>query len=392
MLSKERRAQLLEKYPSISDLEKKAHKRMPFVSWEYLQSGTGDEDAVPRNREALRAITFTPRFVRGTIQPQFATEILGQSFSVPFGVAPVGLTGLMWPKAECILAEMAKQYDLPYCLSTVATQTPETVGPLVGNRGWFQLYPPKDPEMRDSILNRAQEAGFHTLVITADVPVPSRRERTTRAGMRTPPKITPQFVWQALTHPSWTVQTLQNGLPRLKTVAHYIESKSMKDVTNFIRFDFRGDLDWDYIQACRAVWKGPVLLKGILHPADAQMAVDAGLDGIVVSNHGGRQFDGVVPAIQALPAIVEQIEGKVPIVYDSGVRSGLDILRALALGADFVLLGRAYLYGVAALELEGASLATEILKEDMRNNMIQLGVESIEQLRELIPLSIKVQV
>ena len=329
-LEEAEKLRLLEKYPAISDLEKKAKSRLPFVSWEYLQSGTGEEDAVPRNREALKRITFTPRIVRGGIQPELKTHILGQEFSVPFGIAPVGLTGLMWPNAESLLAQVANTYDIPYCLSTVATQTPETVGPHVGDRGWFQLYAPREPAMRESILNRAQEAGFHTLVITADVPVPSRRERTARAGMRLPPKITPQFVWQALIHPTWTVGTLKNGLPRLRTVASYADGKTLKAVVNFVRFSFRGDLDADYLQACRKIWKGKILLKGVLHPDDAQMALDAGLDGIVVSNHGGRQFDGVIPSIDVLPSIVERVGGKFPVLFDSGIRNGLDILRALA--------------------------------------------------------------
>ena len=309
MLSQTEKHKLLEKYPAIIDLEKGAQKRLPFVSWEYLQSGTGEEDAVPRNRTALKRLTFAPRIVRGGIEPELKTHLLGQSFELPFGIAPVGLTGLMWPNAETLLAQVAKNYGIPYCLSTVATQTPEMVGPHVGDRGWFQLYAPREPSMRESILNRAQEAGFHTLVITADVPVPSRRERTTRAGMRMPPKITPKFVWQALTHPTWTVGTLRNGLPRLRTVASYSEDQTLKAVVDFVRFSFRGDLDADYLQACRKIWKGKILLKGVLHPDDAQMALDAGLDGIVVSNHGGRQFDGVVPSIDVLPSIVEKVGG-----------------------------------------------------------------------------------
>lgn len=371
-------AKLLNQYPAIKDLREKAKKRLPFVAWEYLETGTGDEQLLNRNVEEMQKITFLPKFCRGELQPNIETEIFNQKYKTPFGIAPVGLTGLMWPKAEIILAKTAKKYGFPYCLSTVATETPETVGPQAGEMGWFQLYPPRELDFSKELMRRAKDSGFQVLVITADVPTPSRRERTKRAGLQMPPKLTPRLLWQGITHPAWTLATLKRGLPSLRTIAAYSEFDNMMSVGAFTRDKLGGNLSWEYCQQIKESWGGPVILKGILHPEDAEEAIEIGLDGIVVSNHGGRQFDGAPSAIEALPKIAKVAKGKIKILFDSGIRTGLDILRVMSLGADFVLCGRAFMYGVCALGELGGDHAAEILMDDLRNNMVQIGVERIE--------------
>lgn len=335
-----------------------------------------------RNRRALDQITMTPRFMKGKLNVELETELFGRKYAAPFGIAPMGLGGLVWPNAEQIMAESAVRYRIPYTLSTVATQTPETVGPKVGDMGWFQLYPPKDPNIRESMLKRAEAAGFHTLVVTADVPTPGRREASRKAGLSMPPRISLKMLWQGATHPAWSIEILRNGLPRLRFVESFSPKKDLKSAANYARFDFRGDVDWDYIKAVRELWKGPMVLKGLLHPGDAEAALANGVDGIVVSNHGGRQFDGGPAAIDALPEIVSVVGGKVPVIFDSGVRTGLDILRAIQRGADFVLIGRPYLYGVAALGKRGPDHVSNIFVEDLTNNMKQLGITRPEEVRD----------
>lgn len=373
---------LSNQYPAIIDLARKAKKRIPHVAWEYLSSGTGEEDLMDRNRTALQEITFLPRFCKGELNASTETTLFGRKYSAPIGISPVGLTGLMWPRVEHFLAATANRLKIPYCLSTVATETPETTGELVGDMGWFQLYPPKDVDLRQSLLKRAKEAGFHTLVVTADVPMASRRERTKRAGMSMPPKITPRMIWEGITHPVWSYYTMMNGIPRLRTIEHYTQNNGMKFVSGFVGNRLGGTLDWDYCKALKEEWGGPVVLKGILHPEDATKAVEVGMDGIGVSNHGGRQFNGAPAAIEALPAIVQAVGGKVPIIYDSGIRTGLDIMRALYLGADFVFAGRPFVYGVAALGKYGGDHAANIFIDDLRNNMVQLGAANFEELRQ----------
>jgi len=371
----------LNQYPAIQDLEQKAKQRVPHVSWEYLQTGTGREELIQRNREAFKQITFTPRFCKGPLNADLSTSFLGRDYAAPFGIAPVGLTGLMWPRVECMLAASANACQIPYSLSTVATETPETVGQHVGNMGWFQLYPPKDKEVRKSLLKRAWDAGFHTLLVTADVPMASRRERSKRAGLQMPPKITPRLIWQGMTHPAWGIATLQRGLPRLRTIEAYTDYKDMKFVSGYVGNRLGGTLDWAYCEALKEEWPGYIIIKGILHPEDAEKAVSIGMDGVLVSNHGGRQFDGAPAAIEALPAIVQAVGDQTAILLDSGVRNGLDIMRALALGADFVLLGRAFIYGAIALGQYGGHHVAEILMDDLKNNMVQLGVERVEDIR-----------
>jgi len=372
---------LSNQYPTIEDLMRKAKKRIPHVAWEYLASGTGEEDLLDRNRAAFQKITFLPRFCKGALEANVETSLFGKQYSAPIGIAPVGLTGLMWPRVEHYLAASASRLGIPFTLSTVATETPESVGPLVGEMGWFQLYPPRDFEMAQSLLKRAKDSGFHTLVVTADVPMASKRERTKRAGLAMPPKITPRMIWQGITHPVWSWQTLKHGLPRLRTVEHYTNNNDMKFVSGFVGNRLGGTLDWDYCRALKDIWEGPVILKGILHPDDAAKAIEVGLDGIGVSNHGGRQFNGGPAAIDALPAIVKRVEGRVPIIFDSGVRTGLDVMRALYLGADFVMLGRAFVAAVAAIGRYGGDHAAHILIDDLKNNMVQLGAADLEELR-----------
>ncbi|MEM7036843.1 MAG: alpha-hydroxy acid oxidase [Bacteroidota bacterium] len=380
-IADKRLAQIMDAYPSVSDLARKARRRIPNVAWQYLESGTGAEHAMIRNREALDRMTFLPRFVKGKIDANLETELLGKTYAAPFGIAPMGLCGLVWPDMERIFARTAKKRGIPYTLSTVATQTPETIVPEVGDMGWFQLYPPKDPEIRKKMLERAQNAGFHTLIVTADVPTPSRREASRKAGLTVPPKINLKMIWEGATHPWWSFEILRHGLPRLRFVESFSPKKDLKSAANYARFKFRGDLDWDYIRTVKDLWKGPVVLKGLLHPGDAELAMQHGVDAVVVSNHGGRQFDGAPGAIEALPAVVKAVNGKIPVIFDSGIRTGLDVLRAISLGADFVLIGRPYLYGVAALGKHGGEHVTNIFMEDVTNNLKQIGIATPLEIR-----------
>ena len=373
----------LQRYPAVRDLRERAKTRIPHVSWEYLAGGTGEDQNRVRNLQGLERIILKPQFLKGVLDPDTRTSLLGKEYSVPFGVAPVGLTGLVWPRAEMILATTAKKYGFPYTLSTVATQTPEEIGPLVDGMGWFQLYPPHKEVVRADILKRAKDSGFETLVLTVDIPAPSRRERMSRAGLQMPPKLTPRFIGQALLCPEWSYETLRMGLPSLRTMQKYAGTGQMAELSTFVRQNIGGTLSWDYFKEVREIWDGPLVVKGIVHPEDADKAVRLGADAIQVSNHGGRQFDGNPAAIDSLAPIVARLKGRVPVIFDSGVRSGLDIVRALALGADFVMMGRAFMFGVAAFGRTGGDHVAEILKADLLTNMHQLGVESIAAIKSL---------
>ena len=236
--------------------------------------------------------------------------------------------------------------------------------------------------MRDDLMKRVADTGFDTLLVTADVPTPARRERSNRAKLSMPPKINLDFVWQGIKNPLWTSSTLLAGLPRLKTMEKYANSKDLGKLVAFLGEKIEGSFSWDYLKEVRDRWQGKLVLKGILHPDEAEQAKKIGLDGVMVSNHGGRQFDAAPSTITALPLIAKKLKGKIPILFDSGVRSGLDIIKALVLGADFVFLGRPFIYGVAALGKFGGDLVNEILLADLHTNLMQMGVKNIAELKK----------
>ncbi|MDV7144503.1 alpha-hydroxy acid oxidase [Tropicimonas sp. TH_r6] len=372
---------LENRYPSIPYLAEKARKRVPFFAWEYLASGTGTERLVPHNRAALDAVEMVPRVLRGRFTPSLETEIFGRRYSVPFGAAPVGLSGLMWPGTERYIARAAAEKGFPYGLSTVANEAPETIGPLCEGNGWFQLYTPVDPEIRADIMRRAHECGFGTLMITVDVPVGSRRERQLVAGVSVPPQFTPQSIWRAAIRPRWSLETLANGLPRFKILESYFDGQTFAGAARFVGKVVDGRPDWEMLRQMRDAWPGHFVVKGVMHPEDAELAVAAGADGIVVSNHGGRQFDAGPASIDVLPEIARVVNGRLKVLFDSGIEGGLDIMRALSLGADFCMLGRGFLYGTAALGSRGAEHVYDILKADLEANMVQYGAVDIEALK-----------
>lgn len=368
-------------YPALDDLRRRARRRIPHFAFEYLDSATGRELQAQRNRDALDDIHFLPDILRGKIDPDLSTTFLGQTYDAPFGIAPLGMSGMIWPGAEQMLATHAQKARIPYCLSTVATQLPETIGPIAGDMGWFQLYCPADPKIRQDILRRAKASGFHTLVLTVDFPSESRRERQRRAKLTMPPKITPRFVWEVMTHPWWSLGTLQNGTPRIRLPESYLETHDPRSSLAHAGYLIRGTPDWDTLSELRDAWDGPMIVKGVMCPEAATRLSQSGIDAIWVSNHGGRQFEPGPAAISMLPQIRDAVGPDVPLIFDSGVASGMDILRARALGADFVMLGRAWHYALAALGQSGPAHLHHILIDDMRLNMAQLGCRSLDELK-----------
>jgi L-lactate dehydrogenase (cytochrome) len=368
------------RYPALSDLKARARRRLPHFVWEYLDSATGSESVKHLNRAALDARRLTPAVLGGPVTPDLTTDLLGATHSAPFGIAPLGMSGLIWPGAEAALARLGAARRIPYGLSTVATRLPEEIGPLAGEMGWFQLYAPGDAAIRADLVARARAAGFRVLVLTVDVPAPSRRERQRRADLAIPPKKTPRMFWQAATHPVWALGTLRHGIPRLRLMDGYLKIDRNAPSTAHAGYLLRTNPDWSYVQALREMWDGPLVLKGILRPQDAARAVAEGADAVWVSNHAGRQFDGCPASIDVLPAVRAAIPGT-PLIADGGVETGLDILRMIAAGADFVMLGRAWHYALAALGPKGAAHLDHVLREDLVANLHQLGLNRPAELR-----------
>ena len=378
-LGQVREMDLFSTYPSIHDLKARAKARIPRFVWEYLDSGTGVEATQARNRWALDKIGFTPSILHGEQTPDLSVSLLGHRYPLPFGASPIGMSGLIWPNAEHLLAAAMAKAELPYALSMVATQSPEDMAARIGTHAWFQLYPPRDPEIRADVLARAKAAGFSTLVLTVDVPVASRRERQTRSGLTQPPRVTPRLLTQVLTRPAWALGMARHGMPHMRTLDKYItQEQSNLPVNAHVGYLLRTSPDWQYLTWLRDHWKGPLIVKGVLRPEDAERLETEGVDAIWVSNHAGRQFDGAPASIEALPAV--RAATKLPVLFDSGIEGGLDILRALALGADFVMLGRAFHYAVAALGAAGPAHLISLLQKDLESNMGQLGAARLADL------------
>ena len=378
---------LHQTYPGLSDLCSRARKRLPKFVWEYLDSGTGNEATKSRNRRALDQIGFLPSILHGPQAVDLTTRFLGQDCALPFGYSPIGMSGLIWPDAEGHLARSAARQNIPYSLSTVASQSPEDLAPHLGDNAWFQLYPPKDEGIRRDMLERARNAGFKTLVLTVDVPVASRRERQVRSGLTQPPRLTARLLAQVLGCPTWALGMArqhrhEGGMPHMRTLDKYVSGQTEGlSSTAHIGYLLRTSPDWDYVKWLRDNWQGHFVIKGVMRPQDAQPLAQIGVDALWVSNHAGRQFDGCPASIEMLPQIRKASD--LPLIFDSGIEGGLDILRALALGADFVMLGRAPHFALAALGAYGPDHLCEILRKDLEANMGQMGLTLLAEVKSL---------
>jgi L-lactate dehydrogenase (cytochrome) len=372
------------RYPALSDLRTRAQARIPPFVWEYLDSATGAEATKARNRIMLDRVRLSPSILHGEFDPDLTATLLGRTHALPFGIAPVGMSGLIWPDAERHLARAATEAGIPYTLSTVASRTPEEVAPHLDGNGWFQMYPPRDPEIRADMLRRARNAGFRVLVLTVDVPVGSRRERQARSGLTQPPRLTPRLMAQVARCPAWAMGMARMGMPRMRMIDDYAGQTKGLPSNKHAGYLLRTSPDRDYLRWLREAWDGPLVVKGVLRADDAAMLETEAVDAIWISNHAGRQFDAAPATIEALPAIRNATS--LPLIMDGGVEGGLDILRAVALGADFVMLGRGWHFALAALGAPGPAHLVDILAEDLRANMGQLGTRRLTDVRaRLIP-------
>lgn len=388
----------IESAINIADLRDMSRRRLPRVIFDYLDGGAEDEGTLARNRRALREVALRPRLMPGGL-PDTRCTLFNRSLALPFAIGPTGLNALFWDKGDLALARAAARRGIGFSLSTGANATIESVsaemaaacpergapdekGAVAGAPLWFQLYPWGDGTLAEHLIDRAGAAGCHALIVTADSLTPGNRERDVRAGFAHRPSMSLSTVLDGLAHPGWLHSVwLRNGMPRIENIARVARpGASAAELADFTRTQRNPLFSWRDIARIRARWQGPLLLKGVLHPADALRARDEGLDGVIVSNHGGRQLDGALSSIEALPAIVEAVGGRTAVLIDSGFRRGTDIVKALALGADLVLLGRATLYGLAAGGEAGVDRALDILAQELKRTMQLLGVTSTAQI------------
>jgi L-lactate dehydrogenase (cytochrome) len=364
--------------PSIDDLARRARRTLPLPASAYLEGGGEGEWTLRRNRAAFDEIEIRPRVLRDVSHVDLTTTVLGTTVPVPIALGPVGAPGFFHPEGELAVVRAAAKAGIPYGISTVATTAIDRIAREAPATLWFQLYVWGDRARNKELVDRARELGYHALLLSADVSVRSKREREERAGLSLPSPNPPLgAIFDTLVHPVWAWRFLTSRPPVFPNVNPHAGSvPGGWDLSGL----FDGTVCWDDLAWIRDHWSGPVVLKGILSADDARRAADAGADGVIISNHGGRQLDHLPATIEVLPAIVDAVGDRIEVLLDSGIRRGTDILAALALGARAVLVGRAYLYGLAVAGEAGVRHAIDILVDELRTAMALSGATSVTEL------------
>lgn len=364
-----------ERALSIADLRRAALRRLPRLVRDYVEGGAEDEAGVARNRAAFAALALVPRYLVDVSARERRTTLFGRAYAAPFGVAPIGLANLTRPGADRMMAEAAASADLPFVLSTAATTRLEDIAAAAPGHAWFQLYAPADRRIALDLIRRARTAGMNALVVTVDVPVPAKRERDARNGFALPFRLSAATALDMARHPAWALAMARRGQPRFENLAPYAPPRaSAQSLAAFMASQISPALAWTDLAWIREAWGDrPLIVKGLLSADDARRAVAAGADGIVVSNHGGRQLDSAPAPIDVLPEIAAAVGGETVVMLDSGIRRGADIVKALALGARFCFVGRAALYGIAAFGRAGAARALAVLADEIDRCLGQIG-------------------
>ena len=366
---------------SANDYREAARRRLPPFLFHYIDGGAYAEYTLKRNVEDLSSIALRQRVLKDMTQLDLSTEIFGEQLSLPVALSPVGLTGMYARRGEVQAAMAADKKGIPFTMSTVSVCPIEEVTPKINRPMWFQLYVLRDRKFMQNVLERAKAAGCSTLVFTVDMPVPGARYRDAHSGMSGPNAAMRRYL-QACTHPHWAIDVGLLGRPHdLGNVSKYLgKAIGLEDYIGWLGNNFDPSISWKDLEWIRDFWDGAMVIKGILDPQDAKDAVRFGADGIVVSNHGGRQLDGVMSTATALPKIADAVKGDIKILVDSGIRNGLDVVRMLALGADLCMLGRAFVYALAADGEAGVTNLLNLIDKEMRVAMTLTSANRIQDI------------
>ena len=363
-----------QKIFSIKDARELSRKRLPKLVFDFIDGASGDEKLAEINSIALDQIRLEPKVLRNVEKRSLKKKVLGYEFNFPFGFAPMGMTNLSWPGADSMLAAESARNNIPTCVSMASTTTLEKMYELSEGHSWMQLYIFQDENFVMELLERAKNTGYEVAILTVDVPVLSRRTRDDKNGFSYPFKIGPKQFFDFATHPTWSISTLMSGIPK---PMNYVTSKSGDGI--FKRKESRGSTDWNTLKRVRDKWKGKLIVKGVMSPDDAIKIKEAGADAIQVSNHGGRQLDSATAAINMLPLIRKSVGSNFPLIFDSGIRSGSDIVRALAFGADYAMIGRPVMYAMGADGKKGLRRIVEIIKEEVSTTLGLVGLNDINE-------------
>ncbi|HEV8027503.1 MAG TPA: alpha-hydroxy acid oxidase [Stellaceae bacterium] len=370
-----------DKAVNIADLKRMAKRHMPRVVFDFVEGGLEDEHGLQHNEDAFKRHRLLPRYLVDTGKRELATTLFGRSYALPFGIAPTGLAALCRPGADLMLAEAAAAANVPFIMSGASTASIEAAARVAPQHCWYQLYAARDPKISEDLIRRTRDAGLAALVLTVDVPVNSKRERNIRNGFVRPYKLKPAVLLEALRHPSWIADYLRHGKPVFANWAPYAPPGAGSDeVADFLQSQTPSVQTWRDLETYRRLWPRTLIVKGILHPDDARRAADLGVDGIMVSNHGGRQLDRAPSPLEMLLPIKQAVGARLTVMFDSGIRRGSDIVIARCLGAQFIFLGRATLYGAAAGGVAGAKRAIDILRDEVDRALIQLGCPNFNEL------------
>lgn len=369
------------KYPATDDLKQQARKRIPAFAFNYLEEGCNDDIGVHKNRADIDNVELRGEYLKPFKGTDITTELFGHSYNAPFGIAPVGLQGLMWPKAPEILAKSAADLNIPYVLSTVSSSSLERIAEISEGKAWFQFYNPTHSGIRKNLIDRIIAAQYPVMMVTVDVSTFGYRPRDIRNGLAMPPKMSLSNIIQMLSRLHWLLETALAGKPEMQTLKPYMpKNMPTSELADFMNNTVMGDVDVEKLKAVRDHWPGPLVIKGLINEADVERAIELGAEGVIISNHGARQLDVGETPVKPLQRIAEKYKDKIKIMMDSGLQSGPNIACALASGADFTFLGRPFVYGVGALGRNGGYHTINMLRTQLLQVMSQVRCHCVADL------------